>query len=442
MKKMIRFAACLNVAVMASPIPAAFATAAINGAAANTRPPPNAGICAADDVLASRLRSGDRITVTMYERVDPADNDRAPARSAFPNYRLRAEVSGDFIVGEDGVISIPILGQIPAAGKTADELRDAIARPFSSLLGHVGIVTIAIAERQPIYVDGVVKNPGAYKYTPGLTVFHALSLAGGFEEIKLESHQVLVTTAQEAVTGEQARETLMRLLAREAVLRAELEATPVSIPRELIDLAGASEAEALVAAQVSERKTVVKTNEILRQQQAQLVEAHNQALEARVSEMKLIDASIDARDQRLKGLATMASKGIIADALIEGVKAEYLDTLARKQDLSAAKELSQTQLAEAQSTIEKLKLDERFALQHELGDVKLQIAQQSAAYRSHLAVAAIVNKDPNLSGGGTPMAFDLVRRIGDHVATVTVDGSCLLQPGDLIRVHQPGSIHN
>src|SRR5205814_7689076 len=155
--------------------------------------------------------------------------------------------------------------------KTCDESRDAIARVFESTLGHVGVITIAIAEHRPIYIDGVVKNPGAYKYTPGLTALHVVSLAGGYENIKLESHQVLLSTMQEAQTGEQAKASLQRLLAREAVLRAELDSTPPSAPPALLDLVGESRAKELIAEQVGERKIVTETNTVQQQQQAQLI---------------------------------------------------------------------------------------------------------------------------------------------------------------------------
>ena len=41
-------------------------------------------------------------------------------------------------------------------------------------------------ERQPVYVLGPVKNPGAYKYAPGMTVLHAVALAGGLDRAPVE----------------------------------------------------------------------------------------------------------------------------------------------------------------------------------------------------------------------------------------------------------------
>ena len=285
-------------------IAAGFAAAAAfpihSAPAGDQRASPDTAVCSIEDASVARFRAGDRITLTQYERIEPNPNDRLPvAATAYPSYRLRAEVSGDFSVAEDGTISIPILGQFDAAGKSVQELRDAIGRSFGSTLGHVGIITIAIAEHQPVYVDGAIKNPGAYKYTPGLTALHAVSLAGGYEDIKLESHAILLQTMQEANTGEQAKQTLERLLARDAVLRADLESKPVSAPQALLDLVGETRANALIAAQASERKTLDETNAVQQEQQARLMDSAQQALDVRQSQVRFMDTALAERGARI-----------------------------------------------------------------------------------------------------------------------------------------------
>ena len=400
-----------------------------------TSAPPDSAICVLDEPRSTRFRAGDTITLTQYERVDPDQNDRMPAQNAYPNYRLRSEVSGDFNIAEDGTISVPILGQFKAAGMTVDALHDAISQAFESVLGHAGVITVSIAERQPVYVDGVVKMPGAYKYTSGLTVLHAVSLAGGFNDVKLESHQVLLQTVQEAVNGEQAKSRLERLLARLAVLQAALDSAPVSTPQALLDLASESHAKELVAAQVAERQTVVDTNAVLDRQQSQLIVSANQALDVRTNQLKEYDAEIEERAARLKTLQSMISKGLSNENFYETAQAEYMGALGRKQEAIAGIQLAQSQITDAQSRLAKLKLDAKFALQHEISDLELQIAQQWIVYRSHLTIASIVDPDPNAVPGAPPLVYELVRRTGGRAATYQVKGSCLLQPGDFVRVY-------
>ncbi len=422
-------------------IVAGFAAAAAfpihSAPAGDQRASPDSSVCSIEDVSVARFRAGDRITLTQYERIDPNPNDRLPlATTAYPSYRLRAEVSGDFSVTEDGTISIPILGQFDAAGKTVQELRDAIGRSFGSTLGHVGMITIAIAEHQPVYVDGAIKNPGAYKYTPGLTALHAVSLAGGYEDIKLESHAILLQTMQEANTGEQAKQTLERLLARDAVLRADLELKPVSAPQALLDLVGETRANALIAAQASERKTLDETNAVQQEQQARLMDSAQQALDVRQSQVKFMDTALAERGARINTLRAMMARGAVGEPVFQEAQAQYLDNLSRKQDVALGIQVSQQQLADAKANLAKLKLDARLALQHEISDLELQIAQQSVVYRSHVAAVSIIDSDPNSSPGALPLAYDVVRRVGGQAETYHVKPSCLLQPGDLVRVYR------
>ena len=396
----------------------------------------NSAFCSQDDATVAKFHVSDRITLTEYERVDPNPNDRLPAAGAFPNYRLRAEVSGDFTVGDDGIISIPILGRFQAAGKSAEELRDAVSRAFDTTLGHVGIITISVAERQPIYVDGLVKNPGAFRYTSGLTALHAVSLAGGYQDIKLESHQFLLQTMQELENGEQAKKTLERSLARETVLRAELESTrPAAPPQALIDVAGETRARALLEEQLRERETVIQTENVEVQRESRRLEEAKQALDVRSSQIEMADDAVQHRESRLRNLEAMLQRGSLSSPYYESAQAEYLDTVSRKKEIEAAILQTRTQMGDAQSNLAKIKLDARLALQRELSSLALQIAQLTIVYRTHLASLNVMDADPNISPEALHVDYEIVRRLGAGVASYRVPGSCLLQPGDLVRVH-------
>src|SRR5262249_47760192 len=132
---------------------------------------------------------GDKLKIGFYERLDFEEEKWGRGRPARRGFEQRMELSGEYTVGEDGSISLPLLGTIPVVGRTAPELQALLAGPLEDLIGRKGFVTILALERQPIYVLGPVKNPGAYKYAPGMTVFHAMALAGGLERATLEPWQ-------------------------------------------------------------------------------------------------------------------------------------------------------------------------------------------------------------------------------------------------------------
>ena len=101
---------------------------------------------------------GDRLKVAFYERSD---------------------LSGEFWVRADGRISLPVIGTILVEGKDATELETDIAAAFFAATKRSAYVNVEVVERRPFYVVGFVNKPGAYPYVPGMTVVHALAIAGG-----------------------------------------------------------------------------------------------------------------------------------------------------------------------------------------------------------------------------------------------------------------------
>ena len=120
-----------------------------------------------------------------------------PASSAAtsPDYKLgtgdklRVEVykepqlSQNLQIRPDGKITLPLLGDVVAAGVTPRDLTDTLTERFREFL-NTPVVTVIVAEAVPpvVYVLGEVNNPGAQSLAGPTTVLQALSLAGGFKD--------------------------------------------------------------------------------------------------------------------------------------------------------------------------------------------------------------------------------------------------------------------
>jgi exopolysaccharide production protein ExoF len=94
-------------------------------------------------------------------------------------------VSGSYPVGADGYIAVALAGPVVAADKTTTEIAQALE---AAMVPYVGIgqtlkVAVSVETYAPIYVSGQTKTPGAYDYTPRLTILKALSLSGGLAGI-------------------------------------------------------------------------------------------------------------------------------------------------------------------------------------------------------------------------------------------------------------------
>jgi polysaccharide biosynthesis/export protein len=94
-----------------------------------------------------------------------------------------AEMSGDFAVRPDGMISLLLVNDIKAAGLTPEELRDEITKAASKYIDDptVTVVVKAINSRK-VFITGMVGKPGPYPLTGPTTVMQMLSIAGGIHE--------------------------------------------------------------------------------------------------------------------------------------------------------------------------------------------------------------------------------------------------------------------
>lgn len=83
-------------------------------------------------------------------------------------------------VRPDGGISIPLLGDVQAQGKSAAALRLDIAKRLEKLLPDASVtVTVKQALGNKIHVIGKVNHPGEFVITRDLDVMQALSIAAG-----------------------------------------------------------------------------------------------------------------------------------------------------------------------------------------------------------------------------------------------------------------------
>jgi polysaccharide export outer membrane protein len=113
------------------------------------------------------LSSGDTLEVTVF---------RVPELSRAVN------------VDVDGRIAYPPLGRLDVQGRGIDAVSDLIRDMLSKqeILSDPQ-VTVALTATRPVFIGGDVTTPGAYPYQAGLTVRHAIALAGGLGLARLRA---------------------------------------------------------------------------------------------------------------------------------------------------------------------------------------------------------------------------------------------------------------
>ena len=104
-------------------------------------------------------------------------------------------------VRPDGKISIPLIGEMPASGKTATELQSEITARYTRFISEPAVTVVVKEVNSPkVSVLGEVKNPGIYKIKDRATVLDAIALAGGLTEYA-KRDKVMVIRVE--VSGEQ-----------------------------------------------------------------------------------------------------------------------------------------------------------------------------------------------------------------------------------------------
>ncbi|MEP0203746.1 MAG: polysaccharide biosynthesis/export family protein [Halioglobus sp.] len=86
------------------------------------------------------------------------------------------------LVGQNGRISFPFLGELKVVGKTSAQLQQSLIDGLKPDYLIDPRISVSIVRYRPFFVNGEVKKPGGLDFQPGLTLRKAISLAGGFTE--------------------------------------------------------------------------------------------------------------------------------------------------------------------------------------------------------------------------------------------------------------------
>jgi polysaccharide export outer membrane protein len=106
------------------------------------------------------------------------------------------DMSADVVVRPDGKVTLPLVNDVDAAGKTPEELRKAITEAASRFVEEptVSVVVKQINSRR-VYITGMVGKSGAYPLSAPTTVLQLISMAGGLSEFA-HSKNIIINRAE------------------------------------------------------------------------------------------------------------------------------------------------------------------------------------------------------------------------------------------------------
>ncbi|WP_398465488.1 polysaccharide biosynthesis/export family protein [Tardiphaga sp.] len=399
-----------------------------------TADPPNAAPVDEPSV-GTRFAIGDRIKLAFYERIAVEDDKWGRNSSAMRGIVQRPEMSGEYAVQEDGTISLPLLGTVTAAGKSPQQFTASVVENFEQTLGHKGMVNIVSLERSPIFVLGPVKNSGSFKYASGMTVLHAVALAGGLDRGSGDSY-MKVETVREIQKRSGAANSMLKLLARVAVLKAERDGVAPKIPVQLMEMVGASEAKSLLDEQSERRKPMLLARQERQRAIAGALDAAKQDIQA-YGRTDSLDQLVKTRQERVDSTRALVERNVLGKAVLSQVQGELSDAEQRRQDALNQYGMAKQRLASMQADGIKVQSDLKNELVVEIDMIERQLADNEREFRTSEGVLSSLpatrSQFPSAKQTNR-IGYSIVRQTSKGPVNIESDGLTSLQPGDLVNV--------
>lgn len=345
-------------------------------------------------------------------------------------------------VGAGGSVSVPLLGEVQAAGKTTGELAKALGEKLQARVGLASEpnATVQVAKHRPFYVDGVVQKPGDYEYRPGMTVLQAVSMAGG---VSRATGEALLGVTREALSSRGDLRVLnadrLAFEARQVRLDAEIGgADAIAWPPGLQGQQG----DADVARILREERLLFESRRNSLRAQLDVLDKSRELLRSQVQTLaaksQSLDHQFDLSKRELDQVTSLVSRGLAAmprQLALEQSTAQFqsnrLDlqvaTLQTQQDLSKADQDSLTLVATRRNEA----LQEATEVHNKLAQTREKIdTTRALLFQSEVRAPAVLAVD----GATAQPRYALTRRTDGRTAMFPVQAGDAVQPGDVITV--------
>jgi protein involved in polysaccharide export with SLBB domain len=386
-----------------------------------------------------RLGPQDKVRVKVYEW--------RPSRDQIFEW---SALNDEFTISAAGTLSLPLAGEILAAGLTPGELAKRIAAELQNAmdLGRRPDTSVEVAEFRPFYVVGHVDRPGAFPYRPALTVLQALSIAGG---LRRSNEQGLLRIERDAIVAkgdlDLFRHNVNSLLTRRARLEAELkQAETIDFPRELTGRRD----EPLIILMMRQEQQIFDTRREAFRTQLHALEQLTSYFEKEVgqlnAQLETEDRQIQLVKKELDGVSVLVSKGLSVAprqlslertlAQIEGDRLRVGTSLLKARQEISKTEITILELKNKRTNDAAVELRETQAKLDELA--RKAATSEQLLYEAEVMVPQLVSRLTR-SRRIEPV-YTIVRQSGGGTVEMSASEVTTVEPGDTIKVELPESI--
>ncbi|MEZ5815597.1 MAG: polysaccharide biosynthesis/export family protein [Hyphomicrobiaceae bacterium] len=361
-------------------------------------------------------------------------------------------INREYKIGPSGIIALPLVGEIPAAGLTTGELSEAIANRMRSRLNLAILpdATVEIVAYRPVHVTGDVEKAGEVVFTPGMTVLQALSLGGGFRRV---SGAGVSRIAREVITTAGDIEVLLHeramLIARSARLEAELSsANSVATPRDPVGRGLGSDERVLEPYLEQERqafagrRTAHQTN---KKALAELKHNLEQEVTSLSQQLGMHDKQIKLMESELQGISDLARQRLATQPRLLGLQRNIVQLESERIRIRGALARARQEAKRAGITMLEQENKRTNEIMQELQTTtfKLDVLTQRVGTLQRLLLDSTAGSGAVLAEAGLKPAevtYTVVRTIGDRPVSIAADENTRLEAGDILKVDRSGGL--
>ncbi len=353
------------------------------------------------------------------------------------------DLTGEYTVTPDGVVSLPLIGNIKAVGLRLNELAEQISDQLQrrSEGAQRSFTAVEIAQYRPFAIMGDVQKPGQYTYRPGLTVLEAISLAGGYyrPELGLLRLGRDVANATGEIHGQSLK--LNQLLVREARLMAALDGREdIPMPTELAKQKDDPEISQLMK---NEQAALALENDVKRADRAALDSIktlYNNEIDSLHGQVQALGQERSSVETQLNELRSMAARGLALSPTMFALERSLGQVANEQMSAETAIVRAQENITLAEQKVTLAQQDRSRVDTKELQETRDKITEARAKIQTetqllHEAqISAPAEIRERMSQEGERPGFIILRRDGDKVRELVGDETTLVDPDDVIKV--------
>jgi len=352
-------------------------------------------------------------------------------------FRDWSAVNGDYSVGPAGTLSVPFVGEMPAAGKTTAEVAKAISEALQRklALSDKPEASVEMVQFRPFYISGEVQSPGQFPYVPELTVLKAISVAGGIRRNADYGPQLGKDLITAKGNYDIYADQRIRLMVKRARIDADIAGkSSFDAPKEIAD-------DPRLPPILADEMAILTSDQKKLKLKLQALDDLKGVLQAEVESLqkKIVNQQrqVDLAKQQLENIGPLAQKGLVvntrvlsSEQSIADLQGQILDyetaILTAKQSISKA-----TQDAiDAENTQNSSLAADRQQTEADLNEAELRVNMQQGLMTAATDPASMPTDDKTQPA----LSYSLVRVVDGKTSEIAANEDTPVLPGDVIKV--------